>query len=127
MLQPRTTNCAEAFNSCINRACPNKVGFWRVVDILHMYALVVEKQVKEVKAGRVPEKRNNKDCRDALTKMKQMRDTMKFDLGMEDMLEAMAKFSETDWTGKEMEFNKNFEDADAAFEAEDDADLSDSE
>jgi hypothetical protein len=26
-----------------------------------------------------------------------------------------------------MEFNKNFEDADAAFEAEDDADLSDSE
>ena len=92
-----------------------------------MYARVVEKQVKEVKSGRVPEKRNNKDCRDALTKMKQMRDTMKFDLGMEDMLEAMATFSETDWTGKEMEFNKNFEDADAAFEAEDDADLSDSE
>ena len=92
-----------------------------------MYARVVEKQVAEVKSGRVPERRNNKNCRGALTKMKQMRDAMTFDLNIEDMLNTMAKFSETDWTGKVLEFTKNFEDADAAFEAEDDADMSDSE
>ena len=92
-----------------------------------MYARVVEKQVEEVKSGRVPERRNNKFCRGALTKMKQIRDAMTFNLDIESMLNTMATFSETDWTGKEMEFNKNFEDADAAFEAEDDADVSDSE
>ena len=91
-----------------------------------MYALVVEKQVKEVKAGRVPEKSSNKDCRGALTKMKQIRDAMTFDLGIEDMLNTMAKFSQTDWTGKEMDFTrKDFTDADAAF-AEGEADLNDS-
>jgi len=92
-----------------------------------MFAKVVEKQIEQVKAGKVPAKDSNKDCRGALTKMKQIRDTMTFNLGIEDMLNAMATFSETDWTGKEMDFTrKDFTDADAAF-AEGEAELSDSD
>ena len=114
-LQPRTSNNAEIFNSCLNRTGASNAGFWRVVDVLHLYATVVEKEIGQVQAGTVPEKNNQNDCRGALEKMKKIRAITRFNMGVEEKLLALAKHSDTDWTGRELDFTtKRFDDADAA-------------
>ena len=115
-LKPRTTNAAEVFNGCINKTCPPNTGFWRVVDILYMYAQLAEKEIVQVQGGKVPEKTSDATCRKALEKMKKIRATVKFDYTTEALLEALAQHSETDWAGRPK--MKLFEDADAAMNAD---------
>jgi len=83
--------------------------------VLHLYATVVEKEIGQVQAGTVPERANHADCRGALEKMKAIRATTRFNLSVEAKLLALAKHSDTDWTGRELDFTiKRFDDADAA-------------
>jgi len=80
-----------------------------------LYATVVEKEIGQVQAGTVPEKNNQNDCRGALEKMKKIRAITRFNMGVEEKLLALAKHSDTDWTGRELDFTtKRFDDADAA-------------
>ena len=68
-----------------------------------------------MQAGTVPERANHTDCRGALEKMKKIRAITRFNMGAEAKLLALAKHSDTDWTGRELDFTiKRFDDADAA-------------
>ena len=73
-----------------------------------------------MQAGTVPERANHADCRGALEKMKAIRATTRFNLSVEAKLLALAKHSDTDWTGRELDFTiKRFDDADAAMTVDD--------
>ena len=67
-------------------------------------------------SGMLPERKSASNGRLALDKMKSIKATTTFDLSVEDMLEALAAHSETDWCGRET--NKSFTDSDAAMAGE---------
>ena len=81
-----------------------------------MFAEVVEKDIAQVKSGKIPERKSAANGNLALEKMKKVKATTTFDLSVEDMLEALAAHSETDWCGRET--NKSFTDSDAAMAGE---------
>jgi len=115
-LEPRTTNAAESFNGRVNKACPPNCAFWRIVDVLRLFAGVVEKDIAQVMSGMLPERKSAANGKLALEKMKSIKATTTFDLSVEDMLEALAAHSETDWCGRETK--KDFADSDAAMAGE---------
>jgi len=84
------------------------------VDVLRLFSNVIEKDIVSVRSGKLPERRNANLRQAGLEKLKEVRATTRFDFNVEDMLEALAKHSDTDWCGRES--NKLFTDSDAAWE-----------
>jgi len=111
-LEARTTNTAESFNGRVNKTCPPNSIFWKIVDSLRSFAKVVEKDIKSVRSGKLPERKSDSNGKAALKKMKEIKAITTFDMETEEMLEALARHSETDWCGRKT--NKRFDDADAA-------------
>jgi len=110
-LRPRTSNAAESFNACVNRACPPNSAFWHIVDVLHRCSKAIGKEIKLVRSGKLPERSSHRNGKAALDKLKEIRRTTRFELEAENLLEALSVHSKTDWADRPM--RKNFDDVDA--------------